>query len=67
MHSLKSRVFLGWFLRILWPEMLNNFALPKICVILGLNLGVLWSEVPNNFAMPKICVFWVNFLVGVVI
>ena len=56
MHFLESHVFLGWFLGILWSEVLNNFAVPKIRVFLGLSLRVPWSEVPNNFAVPEICV-----------
>ena len=39
---------------ILWPEMPNNLAVPKIHVNFGPNLRVLWSEVTNNFAVPKI-------------
>ena len=54
MHFLESHVFLGWFLEILWPEMPNNLAVPKIRVFLGQNLRVLWSEVTNNFAVPEI-------------
>ena len=54
MHFLKSRVFLGWVLGILWSEVVNNFAVPKIHVFLGPNLRVLWSEVTNNFALPEI-------------
>ena len=54
---LKSHVFLGWVLRILWSKVVNNFAVPKIRVFLGPNLRVLWSEVMNNFAVPKICVY----------
>ena len=32
MHFLKIHVFLGWVLRILWSEVMNNFGVPKICV-----------------------------------
>ena len=51
---LRSCVLLGWFLRIFWPKMPNNFAVPKVRVILGPNLRVLWSKVTTNFAVPKI-------------
>ena len=56
MHFLKSRVFLGWVLGILWSEVANNFAVPEIRVFLGPNLRILWPEVMNNFAVPEICV-----------
>ena len=34
MHFLKSRVFLGWGLKILWSEVMNNYGIPEIRVFL---------------------------------
>ena len=35
MHFLEIPVFLGWVLRILWSEVMNNYGVPEICVFLG--------------------------------
>ena len=34
MHFLKIPVFLGWILRILWSEVMNNYGVPEIRVFL---------------------------------
>ena len=37
---LKIRVFQGWILVILWPKVMKNYGVPKICAFLGRIFGI---------------------------
>ena len=38
MHFLEIPVFLGWFMRILWSEVTNNYGVPEIHVFLHVEM-----------------------------
>ena len=42
---------------ILWPKVVKNYGVPKICVFLGRILAFLWPKVVKNYGVSKICVF----------
>ena len=56
--AVSQNLCLSWLdLVILWPKVVKNYGVAKVCAFLGLILAFLWPEVPKNYGVPKIQVF----------
>ena len=66
MQFLKIHVFRGWILAILWPKVMKNYGVPKICVFLGRIFGIsLAQSDEESWRSQNSCLSGSNFGISV--